>query len=249
MVSERPHQLRARRAGDEALLVEFGDTVVPLANERAQTFAEAVRAAGLPGVRGVTAGYLSVLVEYDSVRVEEEELLSQLALLPTSSQTQRAPRHHVIPVHYGGSDGPDLDSVATATGLTPDEVVALHAGQGYRVYCLGFSPGFPLCAPLPEVLRLPRRSEPRTNVLPGSVAIAGMQTGIYPLATSGGWHLIGRTPVTVFSWDRPDAAGIRPGDTLQFRAVGEDEYLALMSEGNRAVRSGGALEGAGKIDG
>ncbi len=218
---------RVLGAGDEGLLFEFGAGIDPGVNERAQAFAETVRAARIPGVRGATPGYLSVLVEFDAAEVDAQDLLWILAALGGVQAPRRPARRHVIPVRYGGEMGPDLEEVAAATGLSPDEVVHLHAGREYRVYCLGFSPGFPLCAPLPAALRLPRRAQPRTRVPQGSVAIAGLQTGIYPLETAGGWHLIGRTPAQVFAWGRPNAATILPGDTIAFRPVGDEEFREI----------------------
>lgn len=234
---------RVLQAGDEGLLFEFGAGIDPIVNARAQAFAETVRAARIPGVRGVTPGYLSVLVEFDTGQVDARDLPGALAALGGAAAPGRPARRHAIPVCYGGEMGPDLEEVASATGLAPDEVVRLHAGQEYRVYCLGFSPGFPLCAPLPAALRLPRRSQPRTRVPQGSVAIAGLQTGIYPLETAGGWHLIGRTPASVFAWGRPNAAAILPGDTIAFRPVGEEEYREIADRAAIAETLARNLEG------
>ncbi len=236
---------RVLPAGDEGLLFEFGSDIDEATNQRVQDFAEALRLARIPGVRSITPGYLSVLVEYDGGLRHQGAMEQVLSAAGAASVQQRMARHHLIPVCYGGAFGPDLEDVAVATGLVPQEVVRLHASQEYRVYCLGFSPGFPLCAPIPAALRLPRRSQPRLRVPEGSVAIAGMQTGIYPLETAGGWHLIGRTPARVFSWNDPSVTMILPGDTISFRPVGEEEYLeiadrAASAETSARVAAGGA---------
>jgi KipI family sensor histidine kinase inhibitor len=220
---------RVLTAGDEALLCEFGSGLDPDVNRQAQAFAQAVRDAAIPGVRAVTPGYLSVLVAFDAAHVAAPALLPRLAELARGPARVLPARRHVIPVCYGGEMGPDLEDVAARAGLPPDEVVRRHAAQEYRVYCLGFSPGFPLAASLPPELRLPRRAEPRTRVPAGSVAIAGHQTGIYPFATSGGWHLIGRTSVRVFSWRQPEEPLFRAGDTIAFRPVGLEEYRELLA--------------------
>ncbi len=214
-------------AGDEGLLLVFGQGLDAAVNERVQGYGEAVRRAGIPGVRDVVPGYLSLLVTYDAGKIDGDDLRSALAALRPAARAIRPPRHHEVPVCYGGSFGPDLEEVAAKAGLTPEDVVGLHAGQEYRVYCLGFAPGFPYCAELPTVLRLPRRPEPRLKVPRGSVGIAGLQTGIYPLETSGGWHLLGRTPWTVFDWTRPEPARILPGDTVCFRPIAEGEFRQL----------------------
>lgn len=214
-------------AGDEAFLLIFGERLDPEVNARVQAFADALRSAGIRGLRDVVPGYLSLLVTYDAATRDGDELREELAAVRPATGTIRPPRHHEIPVCYGGAYGPDLEDVATQTGLSPEEVVRLHAGRDYRVYCLGFSPGFPYAAELPRALRLPRRPTPRLKVPQGSVGIAGLQTGIYPLETSGGWHLLGRTPLTIFDWTASRPARILPGDSISFRPIGEEEFLRL----------------------
>ncbi len=121
-----------------------------------------------------------------------------------------------VPVFYGGDDGPDLDLVAELTGLTPQDVVACHCAVAYDVYFLGFQPGFPYLGGLPERIAVPRRAEPRLNVSAGSVGIGGKQTGIYPLATPGGWQIIGRTPLGLFDPAANPPTLLRPGDSVRF---------------------------------
>ena len=121
-----------------------------------------------------------------------------------------------IPVIYGGKQGPDLDVVAQHSGLTPKQVVELHASVDYVVWFLGFQPGFPYLGGLPEQLTMPRRAEPRLEVPAGSVGIGGAQTGIYPLATPGGWQLIGLTTQRLFDPKKEEPVLLRPGDTVRF---------------------------------
>ncbi|GAB7129255.1 5-oxoprolinase subunit PxpB [Silvimonas sp. JCM 19000] len=125
-------------------------------------------------------------------------------------------QRHDIPVHYGGKAGPDLAAVAEFSGLTPQQVIELHAAQDYAVYCIGFLPGFPYLGGLDERLIIPRRARPRQKVPAGSVGIGGMQTGIYPCASPGGWHLIGRTDTRLFDVTQMPPALLAPGDTLRF---------------------------------
>lgn len=125
-------------------------------------------------------------------------------------------RYIEIPVIYGGEQGPDLNEVAQHSGLTPKQVVELHASVDYVVWFLGFQPGFPYLGGLPEQLTMPRRAEPRLLVPAGSVGIGGAQTGIYPLATPGGWQLIGLTSQPLFDPHKDDPVLLRPGDTLRF---------------------------------
>ena len=121
-----------------------------------------------------------------------------------------------IPVVY---DGEDLAGVARRTGLAADDVIACHCGRDYRVWLLGFAPGFPYLGVLDEALHLPRRDTPRARIAAGSVAIAGAQTGIYPSESAGGWHVIGRTTAKLFDPEADDAFLLHPGDTVRFVAV------------------------------
>jgi KipI family sensor histidine kinase inhibitor len=124
-----------------------------------------------------------------------------------------------VPVRYGGPDGPDLAEVAARTGHSEADVVRLHAAVEYRVFCVGFVPGFPYLGLVPEELALPRRATPRLRVPAGSVAIAGRQTGIYPADTPGGWHLIGRTDLPVWDPGREPPALLQPGARVRFVPV------------------------------
>ena len=129
-----------------------------------------------------------------------------------------AGREVVIPVHYGGAGGQDLEDVARHCALTPQQVISLHTQVSYRVYCLGFQPGFAYLGGLDERLHTPRRATPRLSIPAGSVAIGGAQTGIYPLATPGGWHIIGHTALRLFDPTALPAALLQPGDTVRFVA-------------------------------
>jgi KipI family sensor histidine kinase inhibitor len=124
----------------------------------------------------------------------------------------------VVPTRYGGADGPDLAEVAERCGCSPDEVVARHLDRLYRVFMVGFMPGFAYLGPLDERLRLPRRGSPRLRVLAGSVAIAGEQTAVYPLETPGGWWIIGRSALRVFDADREPASLFDVGRRVRFEA-------------------------------
>ena len=211
--------------GDAALTVVLGDRVDPVLGERARAAAAAVRAAAaagrVAGVVDVVPAYASLVVHYDPLAVAYAELETRVRDLVRTAgagaATSRA-RRHEIPVRY---DGPDLAEVARRCGLEEGEVVARHAAAEYRVELVGFVPGFGYLAPLDPALVLPRRERPRPRVPAGSVAIAGAQTGIYPLDTPGGWHLIGRTDVVLFDPSREEPALLRAGDRVRFVALGE----------------------------
>jgi inhibitor of KinA len=159
---------------------------------------------------------LALTVFYDALDISYEEIAkSLLAACELSSlpRTEDKPRNHVIPVEY---DGPDLDAVAAATRLSTSEVISLHTAREYTVDLLGFVPGFAYLSELDPLLQLPRRAEPRPRVPAGSVAIAASQTGVYPLDTPGGWHIIGHTGTAMFDPGRDPPALLRAGDTVRF---------------------------------
>lgn len=220
---------RVISAGDGALLLEFGQTLDPKVNRVVHETAGALMRSHLDGVWGVVPGFTTLLVEFDPRVTDGETLVDALSRLPmVSTDIPRA--SFSIPVHYGEELGPDLPEVSERLGLTRFDVVALHTEAPYQIYCIGFSPGFPLCGILPEALRLPRRSSPRTAVPAGSVAIAGAQAGVYPTESPGGWHVIGRTPAELFNIRRDPPLRYKPGDFLQFRAVDLCEYEDLEAQ-------------------
>jgi KipI family sensor histidine kinase inhibitor len=210
---------RIREAGESALVLEFEALIDPLVNARAIAAARAVRDASIPGVRDVVSTYRTVAVYFDPLSADAaivRQALERAAQAPAAAVT--APTVEV-PVAYGGPWGPDLERVAAAAGLTTGEVVRLHTGEPYRVYMLGFLPGFPYMGMVPEPIAAPRRPSPRLRVPRGSVGIAGRQTGVYPCASPGGWQIIGRTPTSMFDAALPRPAAFGPGDVVRFVAI------------------------------
>jgi inhibitor of KinA len=132
-----------------------------------------------------------------------------------------------IPVCYDEDLGPDLPAVAAFAGLGPADVIRLHAGATYRVFMLGFVPGFAYMGIVDDRIAIPRHATPRVRVPAGSVGIAGVQTGIYPAETPGGWQLIGRTPLAPFDPDRPEPFLLKAGDAVRFRPIDRDEFERL----------------------
>lgn len=214
--------MRIVRASDQAFLVVFDDVITAAAGTEVRKLLGALTRRPVPGQVDLHPAYASVLVRFDAVAsapcAVESAIHERLHEAPAEALT--APRAFEIPVRYGGADGPDLASVAQATGLSADEVVAEHAAATYRVCFIGFSPGFPYLSGLSERLVAPRHLTPRRRVPAGSVAIAGSQTGIYPLATAGGWNLIGRTDRVLFDPQREPPSLLAPGDTVRFVPAG-----------------------------
>lgn len=209
-----------RPLGDSAILITLGDAVERELNRRVHTCADAIRSAGLAGVIDVVPAYASLAVHYDATTASADEMESRLREIvraPSPKQPWYAERARVtIPTRY---DGPDLPTVAEATGLAADEVIARHSAVEYYVYMMGFAPGFAYLGGLDPALRLPRREVPRARVPRGSVAIAGSQTAVYPHETPGGWHLIGTTDLPLFDPRRDPPALLRAGDRVRFEPV------------------------------
>jgi KipI family sensor histidine kinase inhibitor len=213
-------KLRAHPLGDSAVAITFGAERSAELLERIHAAAHSLEEARIPYVESVVPAYLALTVFYDSLHTSYAETAGQLLdACERSAQHPReatSPRSHVIGVHY---DGIDLNAVAAATELSVDEVIMRHSARAYTVDLLGFVPGFAYLSELDPALRLPRRPEPRPRVRAGSVAIAAAQTGVYPLDTPGGWHIIGRTETVMFDPEREPAALLRAGDTVRFEPV------------------------------
>ena len=204
-------------AGDSALLLRIGDAIDAALNARALRIASIVRETNLAGIRDVVVGYASVTVYFDPFQGDRgaiEEALHRAAL--TAKPARAASRRVSIPVVYGGEAGPDLAEVARFANLSEDATAGLHSGREYRVFMLGFLPGFPYMGLVDERIAMPRRDAPRLAVPAGSVGIAGRQTGIYPLKSPGGWRLIGRTETIMFEASRSSPALLQAGDVVRF---------------------------------
>ncbi|MGQ0665574.1 MAG: 5-oxoprolinase subunit PxpB [Nitrospiraceae bacterium] len=224
--------------GDSALSVEFGDEINPGINARVLAFANTVADQGWSGIVDIVPTYRSTTVHFDPLHWKWDTLADSLkTLLPRiPSEPKSHGALHMIPVLYGGEWGPDLEDIADFARLSPAEAIALHASLRYRVYMLGFSPGFPYLGLVPERLAMPRLSTPRTRVPAGSVGIADRQTGIYPTATPGGWRLIGRTPIPLYRKTGPYPFLLKPGDQVQFRLIDQDEFVRMSREVHRDDR-------------
>ena len=212
--SNRPPAPRVQihALGDTALLAELGTRLDTALNTRAIALAAALKKRR--DVRQAIAGYASVTVHFDPEQATADSLGPAIKRLAAKRPPMAEPgRLHRIPVVY---HGPDLDEVAEKLNLTPQRIAEIHSRPIYRVFLVGFVPGWAYMGPLPEELELPRRHVPRTLVPAGSVAIAGRQTGIYPLPTPGGWHLIGTTSVKLFLPDRDPPCLFRAGDRVKF---------------------------------
>jgi len=213
-------RLLAHPLGDSAVTISFGTERSTALLQRIQTAARSIESAGIPVIREVVPAYLALTVFYDSLSTTYQEIAEQLLALsgkmPAPDKRPAKSRDHVIPVRY---DGMDLEAVAAATNLTASQVISIHSGRSYTVDLLGFVPGYAYMSELDPRLHLPRRPEPRPRVPAGSVAIAAAQTGIYPLETPGGWHIIGTTAAVMFDPARDPPALLAAGDVVRFEVL------------------------------
>jgi len=239
---ENPGPMTLEALGDSAVVVSLGSGIDESALLRARSLAAAVWRIRAPAILDVVAAFSTVAVYYDPVRfagysgkpfenvcrfIQDCAAGGQFAKVDVPGRGQLLQPDPVpieIPVCYGGDFGPDLAELAAHCGLTPEEVCRRHWGADYVVHAIGFVPGFPYLAGLPSGLAMPRRATPRVAVPAGSVGIGGAQTGVYPFVTPGGWQILGRTPVQLFSTERSPPSLLQAGDRVKFRAIPAEEF-------------------------
>ena len=234
---------RFQLASDQSLLVYFEQLnekgraqtrpqqrqITVQANEKVRRLLRLLELEPVAGVRNLHPAYSSLLIKFDALRMDHGELEAVLRqyLERLDEVKLPEPRRVEIPVCYGGEFGPDLAEVCNLRGMTPSQAIELHASVEYLVYFLGFVPGFAYLGDLPSELVTPRLPAPRRTVAPGTVGIAGNQTGVYPFATPGGWRLLGRTPVKMFRADRKELSLLTIGDRVRFIPIDADRFAAL----------------------
>ncbi len=215
--------------GDSALQLTFGDAIQEGTHRQITAFVRKLEAAAIPAVQEVVPAYTQVLVHYDPLQLGIHELVEQIRQLEQTADTTTGDRSGLIeiPVCYAPDFAPDLETVCLTSGKSRDEVVRLHSEAIYKVYLLGFTPGFCYLGGLPAAIATPRKANPSPKILAGSVGIAAEQTGIYPIESPGGWQIIGRTPLKLFSPDKANPFLLTAGDRVRFCPIGIDEFNRL----------------------
>ena len=221
--------------GDTALTIDFGNSIDEAVNRRVLALFRSLQERPLTGVIETVPAYSSITLYYDILAATEHQAGRQTAFDIIAEKMKQRLQEPIseddlvslpvkIPVCYQGRYGPDVEQVAAARNIRPEDLIRIHTSRVYTVYMLGFLPGFSYMGSVDDEIAMPRRTNPRPRVEAGSVGIAGHQTGIYPLASPGGWQIIGRTPVKLFDSEKKELTLLKPGDRVQFYSISTDEF-------------------------
>lgn len=212
--------------GDQGVLIQFKREISEETNDKVLAFADSLKKEKIKGVIEWVPSFHTLMVYYNPLEISYDELTSRMKQLDLSVKGKREEKKiHHIPVLYGGEVGPDLPFVAKYNGLTEEEVIHLHSNTVYRIYMVGFVPGFPYLGGLNPLIHTPRLNTPRLKVPGGSVGIAGEQTGIYPMTTPGGWRIIGHSPLPLFQIENEQQpTRLQAGEYVKFIPITKEEY-------------------------
>ncbi|HUS01901.1 MAG TPA: 5-oxoprolinase subunit PxpB [Chitinophagaceae bacterium] len=221
--------------GDAALIINFDNIIDEDINKKVLQLFQQLSIQKLNGVKDIVPAYSSLTIHYDAAAIKlniinyrpafeilQEDIKKTLTVYPETEipYSQKIK----IPVCYSEKYALDINDISKEKNLSIDEIIRLHTAKKYRVYMTGFLPGFAYMGIVDEKIIMPRKPQPRTNVAAGSVGIAGIQTGIYPLDSPGGWQIIGKTPVKLFDKEKDDPVLLQPGDEIEFYSITEDEF-------------------------
>ncbi len=223
--------------GDEAMLINFEQKIDGLINEQVHSLARSIELSNFPFINYITPAYCSLTIVFNKSQIGYAELEKRIIALedklekPADSITRKL----YIPVCYHRSFALDLNEVINQTGLSASEIVENHTSIPFKVYMLGFLPGFPYLGKLPIEMECCRKANPRLDVPKGAVGLAGLQTGIYPRASPGGWQIIGNTPIDLFSTDRSQPFLFQAGDDVQFYSISKSKHQLIAKEQNQGI--------------
>jgi len=204
--------------GDSSVLIQLGDEIDFNINQHVHLLSKLIEASNFNGIIETVPAYATLLVHYDPLMLSFTQIKNLLRekINQTQETTSQKPRRVKIPTIYGGENGVDLEHVAQHLNLTIQDVIRIHSETTYTVYMMGFTPGYPYMGKLDDSIVMPRLETPRTHVSAGTVAIAGLQTGIYSVDSPGGWNLIGWTPLKLFNPNSDSPFLFAPGDEVKF---------------------------------
>lgn len=218
--------------GDSALNMEFGNEISQEINDKIRAVTTLIENKKIKGINEVVPTYRSLMIHYNPLLVEYEELVSLLREMEENIMNIELPLPELIeiPVLYGGRWGPDIENVAHHNNLSVEDVIRIHTSSEYLIYMLGFTPGFPYLGGMDKRIATPRLQSPRTKIPAGSVGIAGEQTGVYPVQSPGGWQLIGSTPLELFNPVRENPILLKSGNYIVFKSIDEVGYMRIREE-------------------
>lgn len=231
------NHIRFLPCGDSALTIALSQEINEQVNHQVQFLARQLADRNVRGIRECVPTFCSLTVYFDPLVISSAAVQQRVRKILKSYKVgkQKNKRIFLIPVCYEDAFAPDLSDVAALTGLTREEVIAIHTGTDYPIYMLGFLPGFPYLGNMDPRIEAPRLDSPRTRIPAGAVGIGGKQTGIYPLDSPGGWRLIGQTPVRVYDPDREEPILYQAGDYIRFYPITAQEYDRIASGGGHTI--------------
>jgi inhibitor of KinA len=221
--------------GDTAVIINFSNVISEDVNKKVLQLFHYFKSISLPGVKDIVPTYNSLIIHYDLLTLNQKTVSNRTSFQSFSEQVKKlveeisetitlSSRKIKIPVCYAEKYGLDLNDISKQKNISISEIISLHTAKKYRIYMIGFLPGFAYLGEVDKKIATPRKAQPRINVNAGSVGIAGMQTGIYPLNSPGGWQIIGKTPVKLFDKEKDDPVLLQPGDEIEFYSITEDEF-------------------------
>lgn len=213
--------------GDTALLIHFENIISPHVHDQVLAYYYTIKDTAIPAVQSCVPAYSSLLVYYNKQQSTFEELSHLLATLVTSQKHKQPTKTLIVPICYDAPFALDMHLVCQQTGLTVEEIIHTHQQATYRVYMLGFLPGFAYLGTVPSLLHCSRKENPRLQVPKGAVGLAGAQTGIYPSASPGGWQIIGQTPINMFDPNRSKPFLVKAGDAIRFEAISSSTFETI----------------------
>lgn len=225
-------KIQIKTSSDRSLSVEFANEISVRVNREIRAFVMLLGDADINGIIEVVPTYRAVLIHYEPDVLPYDMLINHIYEVIEKTKDIEVPRSEIVevPVCYGGEFGPDIQTVADHAGISEEQVIKIHTTPSYLIYMLGFTPGFAYMGGMNKKIATPRLSSPRVRLEAGSVGIAGEQTGIYPIASPGGWQIIGRTPLVLFNPKAENPFLFKAGQRVRFYPVTEEEYYKIQQQ-------------------
>ncbi|WP_414042574.1 5-oxoprolinase subunit PxpB [Macrococcus sp. EM39E] len=220
---------------ENCLSIVFDERINPEINAQVIQMKSTIQNSDIVGINELVISYNTLVIYFDDTKTNHTALTEAVQKLELISDDKYPATTYIIPVCYDAPFNLDLEEMATRHNKSTDEIIQIHTSKPYLIYMLGFMPGFPFLGGLDESIATPRKSSPRKEIPAGSVGIANAQTGIYPLASPGGWNIIGRTPLRLFDPNRNPEVYYEAGDYIKFKRISKDEYDTIEQSVNNGT--------------